>query len=112
MDKEKTKERPSGSRVVNVNWNPDNRKLNVNANDPDNVNDNLGGRFSRSFLAGFEILNPAAEHLADLLQAFFGFEIFLVFNNLKVKRQPIKYFKYFYFSVCFNKISIFEVLWL
>lgn len=73
MDKEKTKEAASASRVVNANWNPDvdNRQLNVNANDPDNADDNLGGRLSRSFLVGFEIFNPAAKHLADLLQIFF-----------------------------------------
>lgn len=36
-----------GTRVVNANWNPVNRKLNVNANDAGNQNDNLGCRLSR-----------------------------------------------------------------
>src|SRR3989344_809203 len=42
------KRRGSGSRVVDANWNPDDRQLNVNANDPGNVNGNLGLRLSRS----------------------------------------------------------------
>lgn len=37
-----------GSRVANANWNPDNRQLNANANDPDNASDDLGARPSRS----------------------------------------------------------------
>jgi len=42
------KRRGSGSQVVNANWNPDDRQLNVNANDSGNANDNLGLRLSRS----------------------------------------------------------------
>ena len=34
----------SSGNVPNVNWNRDNRQLNVNANDPDNRNDNIGTR--------------------------------------------------------------------
>lgn len=48
----------SGSRVVDSNWNPDDRQLNVNANDPDNVNDNLGLRLSRSLLPSSSFFPP------------------------------------------------------
>jgi len=37
------------ARLVNVNWNPDDGQLNVNANDLENQNPNLGARPSRSF---------------------------------------------------------------
>lgn len=35
------------ARLVNVNWNPDDGQLNVNANDLENQNPNLGARPSR-----------------------------------------------------------------
>jgi len=37
----------SGSRLVNANWNPSDKQVNVNANDLDYQNDNLGARPSR-----------------------------------------------------------------
>ena len=39
----------TGARLVNSCWNPDNGKLNVNANDPEYQNDNLGVRPARCF---------------------------------------------------------------
>ena len=48
-DNPKLKERGGGIRFVYANWNPDNGRLNVNANDPDKSNPNLGCRLSRRF---------------------------------------------------------------
>ena len=36
--------RTADGNVPNVNWNPDNRQINVNLYNPDNANDNLRAR--------------------------------------------------------------------
>ena len=42
-----------GTRLVNANWNPSNGQLNVNANDLDYQNPNLGARPSRRSMLYF-----------------------------------------------------------
>jgi len=56
----------TGARLVNSNWNPDNHKLNVNANDLENQNDNLGVRPSRCFILRFA-------NILSSLESFFLF---------------------------------------
>lgn len=65
--------RESDGNLVNV-GNLDDKGANVNRNDPDNRNDNLGVSFSRSVprLRGgvFRIFNPPANHSADFDDLF------------------------------------------
>ncbi|MFA5021274.1 MAG: hypothetical protein WC517_04420 [Patescibacteria group bacterium] len=74
--------RGTASRLANSNWNPDNRQLDVNADDADNANDNLGCRPSRSSIVSIAmaaVFYPAIDHFAVFYQPVFkvdvGFEL-------------------------------------
>lgn len=55
---------------MNANWNPNDGRLSVNANDLDNQNDNLGCRLSRRSLlvVGSSVLDPSLGHAANFLE--------------------------------------------
>jgi len=75
---------------VNANWNPDDGRLNVNADDPDNSNSNLGCRLSRRLFGACmhcpyswwrepslfqvpRILDPTLRHFATFYDIFLKF---------------------------------------
>lgn len=94
---------------MNANWNPDNRRLNVNANDPGNANSNLGVRLSRSFLIASHVFYPAAKHSSDFLQVFLRFEVVFLVDETAIKSQAEKQFQDFCLGAGFQEKRLFEV---
>ena len=93
--------------VVHANWNPRNRQVNVNWNEPGNSNDKLGARpaivvIIRSFkLFRFCVrsvsyeLHPTAEHLPDFAKTSGKFEITFVRDDAQLKTHADKEFQQF-----------------
>jgi len=97
--------------VVHANWNPRNRQVNVNWNEPGNSNDKLGARPAvvvtiRSFKSfrfcvraiSYEF-HPAAEHLPDLAKTSGKFEVALVRDDAQLKTHADKEFQQFAFCM-------------
>ena len=94
---------------MNANWNPDNRQLNVNANDPGNANSNLGVRLSRSFLIASHIFYPATEHSAYFLQIFLHFEVLVLTDETTIKSQAEKQLQDLYLGAGFQEKWLLKV---
>ena len=73
---------------MNLNWNPDNRKVNVNNWNPNNANDNVGQRSVLgcvSFLV--HRLYPPSKHFSNLEEVFFKPSISPKVKNFRVFQE-------------------------
>ncbi|MCX6808219.1 MAG: hypothetical protein NTW50_00940 [Candidatus Berkelbacteria bacterium] len=74
-------------KLPNANWNPDNRKVNLNDNNADNSNENLGVRFLVRELFLLEGFPPATKHTADLGKVGLCLENLCFIDELQLKQE-------------------------
>jgi len=91
--------------VVHANWNPRNRQVNVNWNEPENSNDKLGARPAIVvIICSFKLFrfcirtvphefHPAAEHLPDFAKTSGKLEIAFVRDNAQLETHTDKEFQ-------------------
>lgn len=67
----------TASRVLNANWNPDNRQVKVNSNDSGNRNPNLGARSSVMFIvfSQSEATRRALRKFQQVFHPVFGIDL-------------------------------------
>lgn len=71
-------------KVPYANWNRGKQQANLNADEPDNANDNWGPRCG---LGGQRFL-PAAQHATDFVSGGLALEYLGLINNFQLQAQP------------------------